>query len=135
MGKEIQWLSFKTKAQKQAEFEEYKKWAFKYGDEQKQKVEQILGRLFPNEKPSLAMMTYLLARDAYYGKYDTRKPSDRNPIQDMYNVLSKKRYQVPEKDIPLYMALVIADERVSYTLDYPPDDVLRSVARRLMKQG
>ena len=37
MGKEIQWLSFKTKAQKQAELDEYTKWAFKYGEGQKQK--------------------------------------------------------------------------------------------------
>ncbi|NLM12108.1 MAG: hypothetical protein GX213_15365 [Clostridiaceae bacterium] len=135
MGKEIQWLSFKTKAQKQAELDEYTKWAFKYGEGQKQKVEQILTRLFPKERLSLAMMTYLLARDAYYGMYGTKKSPDRNPIQDMYNVLSKKCYQVPKNDIPLYMALVIADERVSDTLDYPPDDVLRNVAGRLMERG
>lgn len=82
----------------------------------------------------MAMMTYLLGRDAYYGKYGTKKSSDRNPLKDMYNVLSKKRYQVPKKDIPLYMALVIADERVSETLDYPPEDVLHVVAERLMNQ-
>lgn len=134
MGKEIQWLSFKTREQKQADLDAYTQWAFKYGQPQKKMIEQILGRLFPKETPSIAMMTYLLGRDAYYGRYDTRKPSDRNPLKDMYDTLSKKRYQVPKKDIPLYMALIVADERVTDTLDYPPDDVLRVVAERLMKQ-
>ncbi len=134
MGKEIQWLSFKTSEQKQADLDEYTQWAFKFGQEQKEKIEEILGKLFPKEIPSMAMMTYLLGRDAYYGKYGTKKSSDRNPLKDMYNVLSKKRYQVPKKDIPLYMALVIADERVSETLDYPPEDVLHVVAERLMNQ-
>ena len=32
------------------------------------------------------------------------------------------------------MALIIADERVSEALDYPPDDVLHVVAARLMEQ-
>ncbi|NLO98765.1 MAG: hypothetical protein GX386_00525 [Clostridiaceae bacterium] len=134
MGKEIQWLSFKTREQKQADLDEYTRWVFKYGQPQKEKVEQILSRLFPKEAPSMAMMTYLLGRDAYYGRYNTKKSSDRNPIKDMYDVLSKKRYQVPKKDIPLYMALIIADERVSEALDYPPDDVLHVVAARLMEQ-
>lgn len=134
MGKEIQWLSFKTSEQKQADLLEYTQWAFKFGQQQKKKVEEILARLFPKEIPSMAMMTYLLGRDAYYGKYSTKKPSDRNPLKDMYDTLSKKRHQVPKKDIPLYMALIIADERVSDTLDYPPDDVLHVVAERLMKQ-
>ncbi len=134
MGKEIQWLSFKTREQKQADLDEYTQWAFKFGQQQKKKVEEILGRLFPKEMPSMAMMTYLLGRDAYYGRYTKKKSSDRNPLRDMYDVLSKKRYQVPHKDIPLYMALIIADERVSDTLDYPPDDVLHVIAARLMKQ-
>lgn len=72
MGKEIQWLSFKTREQKQADLDEYTRWVFKYGQPQKEKVEQILSRLFPKEAPSMAMMTYLLGRDAYYGRYNTK---------------------------------------------------------------
>ena len=134
MGKEIQWMSFKTKAQKQAGLDEYKKWAFKYGGKHKEKIEQILARLFPKERPSFAMMTYLLARDAYYGLYGTGNYRVRDPVQDMYSVLSKRCFQVPKKDIPLYMALVIADEKVSDNLDYPPDDEIYAIASELAEK-
>ena len=41
MGKEIQWLSFKTSGQRQADLDEYTQWAFKFGQAQKKKVEEI----------------------------------------------------------------------------------------------
>ena len=55
--------------------------------------------------------------DAYYGRYKYKNHLDESHKRYVY-ILSKNVIRYP-KDIPLYMALIIADERVSEALTIP----------------
>lgn len=131
MGHEIQWLSFKSKEQKKKDLDDYTQWAFPYGMKQQEIVRSLLTQLFPKEDPSLAMMTYLLGRDAYHDHYKEKKESERNAIQDMYQELKKAAKGRHKKDIPSYMALIIADSKVDASLQYPSLSAIQEVARKL----
>lgn len=132
MGRELfPWLTFKSKAQQRKEQEAYAAWAFPYGPDQQKKIRALLRELLPKEDVSLAMMQFLLGKEAFCDKHEENPDPHRNPLRDAELVLRGSSLRCKKQDQALYLALIVADARVDERLLYPTAAELRVAARRL----
>ena len=65
-----EWFTFKTAKQRAKEEKMFAKWAFPYGDAQKEKVAQIIRELMPKEDPRTGLALFLMGRQAYRGAFN-----------------------------------------------------------------
>ena len=63
------WFVFKSKKEREAEQKRYRRFAFPYGDEQRARLEEILGELMPSEPRETALAIYLIGREGYRGSF------------------------------------------------------------------
>lgn len=139
MGEFSDWLGLKSRQQRKEEARKYDLWAFPYGPEQKKTVIRLLQALLPEEKPKMALLIYLAGKQGYLGGDPIKDRPQRECSQEkrlyyarwaMENMLRGK-YQ---KLLPRYMALIIADQQVDQTLNYPTVEQLQQAARELEPQ-
>ena len=64
-----EWFTFKTAKQRAREEKMFARWAFPYGDAQKEKVSQIIRELMPKEDPRSGLAVFLMGRQAYRGSF------------------------------------------------------------------
>ena len=136
MGRFADWISIKTPAQRAKEAERYDRWAFPHGQNQRQKIEQLLAQLLPEEDSKIAMMLFLQGKQAYTGEEPIwgdgpRKCSDRERIAYAIrgmeeNLRGKKRIRIAR-----FLALIIADQQIDETLNYPTVEQLLALAETL----
>ena len=60
------WFTFKSPEQIDAEKQKYKNWAYPYGDIQKEKIDNLIHELIPEEDPKFAIFNYLVCRQTFY---------------------------------------------------------------------
>ncbi|MBQ4642373.1 MAG: hypothetical protein IJB47_08000 [Oscillospiraceae bacterium] len=139
MSEFLDWLGLKSKQQRKEEARKYDLWAFPYGPEQKKVVIRLLQTLLPEEKPKLALMIYLAGKQGYAGgdPIKDRAPKECSFEKRLYyarwameNMLRGKY----KKLLPRYMALIIADQQVDASLNYPSVEELRQAAMTLEPQ-
>ncbi|MDD4112308.1 MAG: hypothetical protein PHC56_04650 [Herbinix sp.] len=63
-------FTYKSKAEREEEYQSYFKKIFPYGEPQKQKVEEILASLLNNNQGSRLMMHYVLIKEAMIDSED-----------------------------------------------------------------
>ena len=133
MGRD--WFScFSMKSRKEREREEraFFQWAFPYGKAQQERVKALLKELFPRERPEMAMVAYLTAREVYRDKYgDFADDPHFDPIAQSFRNLERNNIRLPKEDIPLYVALLVADSQVGEDLAYPDREQLLNLAEVL----
>lgn len=130
MGSIADWFTFKSAKQRARDERNFARWAFPYGDAQKEKVTQLIRELMPKEDPKAALSVFLMGRQAYRGSYrDDPEDLAERSVQDQMDALDKTlamqlfgRYK---KYIPYYKALVLADLEVDENLRYPDAEELR----------
>lgn len=125
---EIQWLTFKSKRQRDKEDAEYLKWAFPFGNEQREKITSILQELFPKDDPAESLVAYLTCKEIYLDIFET-EPEYFSAIKAIKKALFRYRRIISEKDLPLQLALITVDSKVGPELDYPPAENIRELAR------
>lgn len=136
MGNILDWFTFKSPEQREREKVQYFRWAFPYGEDQKEKLQIILSELLPDEAPQTALAVYLIGKEGYSGGVGMT-PEEREARTEEEKMTAGCRAlkkQLPgghRKKLPYYLALIKADEAVDKTLDYPSVDVLRSQAEAL----
>ena len=118
------WFIMKSKEQEEADSRRYKQWAFPYGDAQKETVSALLKQLLPKEKTDMAMLNFLMGKEAYYGTTDPNpeKSDDSNRqkrLDRAYRALKGPMPRSKYSQIYRYLALIAADEQVDETLNYP----------------
>ncbi len=126
------WFTFKSSEQIDAEKLKYKNWAYPYGDMQKEKIDNLIHELIPEEDPKFAVFNYLVCRQTFY-------PLDFNEIPSIstddfiaaHNTIKKKFNPLSKKIVYKYMALVEADLKVNEELNYPSIDELRNRAQEI----
>ena len=69
MGSLADMFTFKTRKQRERDAKKFDRWAFPYGDPQRQKLIAILKELLPKEDPKAALAVYLMGREAYKGSF------------------------------------------------------------------
>ena len=136
MGRFADWISIKTPAQRAKEAQRYDRWAFPYGQNQREKIEQLLAQLLPEEDSKIAMMLFLQGKQAYTGEEPIwgdgpRECSDRERIAYAIrgmeeNLRGKKRIRIAR-----FLALIIADQQIDETLNYPTKEELLALADTL----
>ena len=133
------WLGLKSRQQRKEEARKYDLWAFPYGPEQKKTVIRLLQALIPEEKPQMALMIYLAGKQGYLGGDPIQDKPARECTQEkriyyahwaMENMLRGKY----KKLLPRYMALIMADQQVDRTLNYPTVEQMRQAAQALEPQ-
>lgn len=130
------WFAIKSAKRREMERRQYAKWAFPYGDTQKQILEGILKELLPEENGKTAMAVFLLAKEGYQGSYEEYEEDLRERTEE------QKRAAAVSKMSPLltgkykkcvyrYLALVMADSQIDEAMNYPSSEQLRQKAQEL----
>ena len=138
MGSIADWFTFKTAKQRAREEKQFARWAFPYGDAQKEKISQIIKELLPKEDPKAALSVFLMGREAYRGSFrddpeDLAERTQENQMKALDQILTNQLFGRYKKFIPYYKALILADLDVDETLNYPSVEELRRRAEELMK--
>ena len=138
MGGIADWFSFKSAKQRERERKQFAKWAFPYGDAQRDKVFELVKELLPKEDPKAAAAVFLMGREAYRGSFkddaeDLAGRTEKDKLAALDSILRTQLFGRYKKFIPYYKALVLADSRVDETLNYPSVEELRRMAEALDK--
>lgn len=139
MGSIADWFTFKTAKQRARDERNFARWAFPYGDAQKDKILQLIQELMPKEDPKAALSVFLMGRQAYRGSFrddpeDLAERTQQNKMDALDAVLANQLFGRYKKFIPCYKVLVLADLEVDETLNYPTAEELRHRAEELMKK-
>ena len=125
-------LSMKSAKEREREDRAFFQWAFPYGKAQQERVKALLKELFPRERPEMAMVAYLTAREAYRDRYGDFADDPRfDPVAMAFRNLERNNIRLPREDIPLYVALLVADSQVGEDLAYPSREELLDLAEVL----
>ena len=136
MGSLADMFTFKTRKQRERDAKKFDRWAFPYGEPQRQKIAQLLKELLPKEEAKAAMAVYLMGREAYRGSFkddaeDLAERTEAKSLRALDYILSVQLFGRYKKFIPYYKALVLADAKVGPELDYPSVEELRRHAEEL----
>ena len=137
MGGIADWFSFKSPKQRAKEQKQYDRWAFPYGQEQKEKLLNLVKELLPKEDPKAAVAVFLMGRQAYRGSFkddaeDLAERTEADKLASLDYILKTQLFGRYKKFIPYYKVLVLADAEVDETLNYPSVEELRRRAEELM---
>ena len=138
MGTIAEWFTFKTAKQRARDERNYARWAFPYGDAQREKVTALIVELLPKEDPKAALSIFLMGRQAYRGSFrddpeDLAERTKQDQMDALDAILANQLFGRYKKFIPYYKVLVLADLEVDETLNYPSADELRRRVEEMMK--
>ena len=139
MGTIAEWFTFKTAKQRARDERNYARWAFPYGDAQREKVTALIVELLPKEDPKAALSIFLMGRQAYRGSFrddpeDLAERTEQDKMAALDQILQTQLFGRYKKYIPYYKVLVLADLSVDENLNYPTAEELRHQAEELMKK-
>ena len=126
-------LGFKSQAEIKKQQDEYKIWAFPYGQAQRTAIETRLKELLPKESPQFLMFGYLTCRE-FYEKYTEQGDSEEFDVFKFGEMLHKRRNVINRKHIHIYTALVMADKQVDAKCEYPPAAEIMAHAESLLEK-
>lgn len=132
-----EWFTFKSAKQRAREEKQFARWAFPYGEPQKEKVMELICQLLPKEDPKAAMAVFLMGREAMRGSFkddpeDLEERTEKNKMAALDHVLQTQLFGRYKKFIPYYKVLVLADLEIDETLNYPSAEELRCRAEKLI---
>lgn len=127
---DFQLFQWKSKSTQKTEQEQYEKWAFPYGQQQRDNLEALLKVVCPKESGSMALVPFLTCKELYEGvlkKTGTRELA----VDTLLNTQKKYKGIIRKKEMSTYLALVIADANVDESCRYPTADEIREQIREL----
>ncbi|MBQ5866876.1 MAG: hypothetical protein IIW56_09405 [Oscillospiraceae bacterium] len=138
MGSIADWFTFKSAKQRARDERNFARWAFPYGEAQKEKIIQLIRELMPKEDPKAALSVFLMGRQAYRGSFrddpeDLAERTKQDQMDALDAILANQLFGRYKKFIPYYKVLVLADLEVDETLNYPSADELRRRVEEMMK--
>jgi len=127
---EFRLFQFKSRDQREKEEREYALWAFPYGDLQRENLTALMRELKPKESMPICIASFLTCKEIYestLGKSETREDT----IYKMLNVIKSYDQLIKTKEMPMYLALVLADEDVDENCEYPSADEITASIQKL----
>ncbi len=117
-------FTYKSKEEREEEYQSYFKKIFPYGEPQKQKVEEILAGLLNNNQGSRLMMYYILIKEAMIDSED-------KDYRALAAGVEKKKFVklTPELKDCVRM-LIYKDLAMDESLDYPTAQELKEAAKK-----
>jgi hypothetical protein len=136
MGSIADWFTFKTAKQRERDEKNFARWAFPYGEAQKETIAQLIRELMPKEDPRAGLSVFLMGRQAYRGSFkddaeDLAERTEAQKIKALDYQLSTQLFGRYKKFFPYYKVLVLADAQVDESLNYPSVEELRRRAEEL----
>ena len=123
-------FTWKSKSAQEREQEEYDKWAFPYGEKQRDKLQALLLSLYPKESIPTTLIPFLTCKELFEGIM--KKSASRDEAIDVLINKQKKYKQIlKKKDMTTYIALVLADADIDERCEYPDADEIRARTREL----
>jgi hypothetical protein len=118
-------FQFKNKEQREKEENEYAVWAFPYGDLQRENLTALIHDLKPKVSIPIYLASFLTCKEIYES---TLKKSDsrEQAIDKMLNELKSYNQLIKPKEMPMYLALVLADADLDESCEYPPIDIIKA---------
>ena len=137
MGSIAEWFTFKSAKQRAREEKQFARWAFPYGEAQKEKILELIRQLLPKEDPKAALAVFLIGREALIGSFkddpeDLAERTEQNKMAALDRILENQLFGRYRKFIPYYKALILADQYVDETLNYPSVEELRRQAEKMI---
>ena len=137
MGSIADWFMFKSAKQRARDERNFARWAFPYGEAQKEKITQLIRELMPKEDPKAALSVFLMGRQAYRGSFrddpeDLAERTKQDQMDALDAVLANQLFGRYKKFIPYYKVLVLADLEVDENLNYPSAEELRRRVEEMM---
>ena len=133
------WFTFKSAKQRAREEKQFARWAFPYGDAQKEKVLELIRQLLPKEDPKAALAVFLMGREALRGSFkddpeDLAERTEEDKMAALDLILERQLFGQYRKFLPYYKALILADLDVDETLNYPSVEELRRRAEEMIQK-
>ena len=131
-----EWFTIKSPKERQREQQRYERWAFPYGQPQRQALMAVLQELIPEEDVTTAMAVFLMGREGWRGA-PQEEPEELENLtweQKITRTYWKIHSQLPgrrKKLMSRYIALIEAEETLDQTLNYPTPESLRTRAAEL----
>ena len=124
-------FQFKSKKQREKEAAEYAKWAFPYGDLQRERLTNLMRELMPKGAVEIHMASYLTCKELYENTLeDCESPEDAT--NKMINIIRSYGQLISANDMPVYLAIVLADADVDENCEYPSVDEVRERVQKLI---
>jgi hypothetical protein len=118
-------FSFRSKEEKARIYEAYSKRIFPYGEEQKERIAEILAELFPKHNPNYVLMHYILIKEGMTGE----SPLDFNAA--VKKVKGSPLRKTAELE-PGMHALLKVDLFIDENLNYPTLEELRAAINDIL---
>lgn len=120
-------LNWKSKSQQQQEQADYEKWAFPYGQPQREKLVKLMLEVFPKENEASVLIPFLTCKELYCKLAKTPDLADY-AIEKLLNEVKKYKKIIRKNEMPTYVALVVADQKINENLEYPAAQQIKDMA-------
>ena len=126
-------FTWKSAAERKREEEAYGKWAFPHGEMQRNNLKSLLKDIFKKED-GFTLFTFLMCKEMYekaLGDYGSRDLAAQKLAEGKKQSRLQLIKQLKKKDWLIYIALVLADENVDESCEYPSADIIIEKAQEL----
>jgi len=122
-------FSWKNKETLAREQEEYGVWAFPHGEEQREKLETLMQELCPKEPVAFLLMGFLTCKELYE-RFVKKLGSSEKAVDYLLNKEKKYKSIIRKKEMPRYVALVLADTEYEKRGGYPTANDIQALIDR-----
>lgn len=130
---ELSIFQWKRKTEMKKDQDEYEKWAFPYGEKQRENLLALLLAVFPKGDVPSTLIPFLTCKELYdTAMKDTGRSSEDN-VDMLINKQKKYKTIIKKKDMPTYIALVLADAAIDERCEYPSAEAIRAHTQALEK--
>ena len=123
-------FTWKSKSTQAKEQEEYARWAFPYGEKQREKLQALLLSVYPKESVPTTLIPFLTCKELYESIL-SKSASRDEAVDVLINKQKKYKRILKKRDMTTYIALVLADADIDERCEYPDADVIRERAQEL----
>ena len=127
---EFRLFQFKSRRQREKEEREYAVWAFPYGDLQRENLSVLMQEIMPKESIQICLASFLTCKELYERTLEDVDSCDV-AIDRMLNEIKSYGQLIKAKEMPVYLALVLADREVDDSCKYPSSDEIRTKIQEL----
>ena len=129
---EFQIFTWKSKATQETEMAQYEKWAFPYGQKQRDNLQALLLAVFPKGNVATTLVPFLTCKELYEGVL--KKSGGRDMAVDtLLNTQKKYKRIITKKEMSTYIVLVLADAGIDESCEYPSAEDILDRAKELEK--
>ena len=127
---EFKMFQWKSKAQREKEEKEYAAWAFPHGEKQKENLSALIRELKPKASIPLCMASFLTCKELFGNTLEVSE-SREETVEKMLNVIGNYNQLIKNDEMPMYLALVVADADLDEECEYPSAEEMRTRIQEL----